>query len=86
MKSLWSRLTDPGPTCTNAFFQMGHPGTTPLPAPSSLGNCNSSTKEDALSSQTEEGSGRAERQVLACQEFPGPPPTKNGQTKPRVAN
>lgn len=38
----------PGPTCVADSFQMGHPGTTPLPAPCSPGICNSSREVDAL--------------------------------------
>lgn len=57
---------------------MDHPGTTPLPVPCSPGNHNSSRKEDALSLQAGEGGGKAGRQALACQEGPGPTPTKTG--------
>lgn len=77
MEGLWSRVTDQGHTCAAASFQMGHPGTIPLPAPCSLGNYNSSRKEDALSLYTGEGGGKA-GQALACQDGPGPTPTKTG--------
>lgn len=60
MEGLWSRVTDQGRTCAVASFQMGHPGTIPLPAPCSLGNYNSSKKEDALS-KLEEVVGRQGR-------------------------
>lgn len=80
MKDLWSRVIDRGSTCAAVSFQMGYPGTTPLPAPRSPGNCNSSRKEDVLNLQTGEGSGKAGRQVLACQEGPGPTITGTDQT------
>lgn len=79
MEGLWSRVTDQeGSTCATASFQMDHPETTLLPVPCSPGNHNSSRKEDALSLQAGEGSGKAGRQALACQEGPGLTPTKTG--------
>lgn len=48
MEGLWFRVTDQDPMCAAASFQMGHPGTIPLPAPCSLGNYNIIVQEKRM--------------------------------------
>lgn len=58
----------------SSWLTQGHSTATPC----SPGSGNSSRKEAALSFQTGEVDGKAGRQALACQEGPGPTPTKTG--------
>lgn len=67
-----------GPHMYSCLLPDGPPRDHLLPAPCSPRTCNSSRKVDSLSLKTREGGGRARRQVLACQEGPGPTSTKTG--------